>query len=375
MRIAVPKEIRNGETRVAVTPDIVKKYKYMGIEVRVQSGAGEASGFSDKDYREAGADIKPTAEDTYKKAAAIFKIWAPEPSEEPYLAPGQAIFANFQALTNRGRIETFAHLGLTCFALELMPRISRAQSMDILSSQSNLAGYKAVIEAVSHLSSAVPMMMTAAGTVAPAKALILGAGVAGLQAIATAKRLGAIVYASDVRPQVKEQVESLGGKFLEVKSDENFETAGGYAKETSADYKQKQQEAVARQLTQTNFAVTTALIPGLPAPRLITKAMLSEMPAGSVIIDMASSTGGNVEGTEDDKTVIVNGVTIIGNSNLAAALPASASPLFAKNIFNFIETMYDKENKKLNYNFEDELIKGTCLCFDGKIVHPSFLGV
>ncbi len=170
-------------------------------------------------------------------------------------------------------------------------------------------------------------------------------------------------------------MESLGGKFLEVKSDENFETAGGYAKETSADYKQKQQEAVARQLTQTNFAVTTALIPGLPAPRLITKAMLSEMPAGSVIIDMASSTGGNVEGTEDDKTVIVNGVTIIGNSNLAAALPASASPLFAKNIFNFIETMYDKENKKLSYNFEDELIKGTCLCFDGKIVHPSFLGV
>ena len=286
MRIAIPKEIKNGETRVAATPDIVKKYKYMGIDINIQSGAGEASGFNDENYREAGAEIKATAEETYKKAAAVLKVWAPEPSEENYLAPGTAIFANFQALTNRGRIETFAHLGLTCFALELMPRISRAQSMDILSSQSNLAGYKAVIEAVSHLPSAVPMMMTAAGTIAPAKALILGAGVAGLQAIATAKRLGAVVYASDVRPQVKEQVESLGGKFLEVKSDENFETAGGYAKETSADYRQKQQEAVARQLTQTNFAVTTALIPGLPAPRLITKAMLSGMPTDSVVIDI-----------------------------------------------------------------------------------------
>jgi len=375
MRIAVPKEIRAGETRVAVTPDIVRKYKYMGIDVNIQSGAGEASGYSDKDYVEAGADIKKTAEDTCKKAAAILKIWAPEATEESYIPKGTAVFANFQALNNRGRIETFAHLGLTCFAMELMPRISRAQSMDILSSQSNLAGYKAVIEAVSHLSSAIPMMMTAAGTVAPAKALILGAGVAGLQAIATAKRLGAVVYASDVRPQVKEQVESLGGKFLEVKSDESFETSGGYAKETSADYKQKQQEAVAEQLTKTNFAVTTALIPGLPAPRLITKAMLSGMPAGAVVIDMAASTGGNVEGSEDNKTVVINGVTVIGNSNLAASLPASASPLFAKNIFNFIETMYDKENKKLNYNFDDELIKGTCLCYNGKIIHPSFLGV
>lgn len=219
---------------------------------------------------------------------------------------------------------------MTCFALELMPRISRAQSMDILSSQSNLAGYKAVIEAVDKLPSAVPMMMTAAGTIAPAKALILGAGVAGLQAIATAKRLGAVVFASDVRPQVKEQVESLGGRFVEVKSDENFETAGGYARETSAEYKQKQQEAVAEQLAKTNFAVTTALIPGLPAPRLITKAMLSAMPAGAVVVDMASSAGGNVEGSEDGKTVVINGVTVIGNSNLAASLPASASPLYAK---------------------------------------------
>ena len=342
MLIAVPKEIKPGETRVAATPDIVQKYKFMGLDVQVQSGAGEASGFSDRDYLNAGAEIKKNAADTYKKADIILKIWAPEAEEDGFLKAGTAVFANFQALTHRGRIETFAHLGLTCFALELMPRISRAQSMDILSSQSNLAGYKAVIEAVDKLSSAVPMMMTAAGTIAPAKALILGAGVAGLQAIATAKRLGAMVFASDVRPQVKEQVESLGGRFVEVKSDENFETAGGYA--------------------------------GLPAPRLITKAMLSAMPAGAVVVDMASSAGGNVEGSEDGKTIVINGVTVIGNSNLAASLPASASPLYAKNILNFLDTMYNKEEKSLNYNFEDELIKGTCLCYNGKMIHPSFTG-
>lgn len=374
MLIAVPKEIKPGETRVAATPDIVQKYKFMGLDVQVQSGAGEASGFSDRDYLNAGAEIKKNAADSYKKADIILKIWAPEAEEDGFLKAGTAVFANFQALTHRGRIETFAHLGLTCFALELMPRISRAQSMDILSSQSNLAGYKAVIEAVCKLPSAVPMMMTAAGTIAPAKALILGAGVAGLQAIATAKRLGAVVFASDVRPQVKEQVESLGGRFVEVKSDENFETAGGYARETSAEYKQKQQEAVAEQLAKTNFAVTTALIPGLPAPRLITKAMLSAMPAGAVVVDMASSAGGNVEGSEDGKTVVINGVTVIGNSNLAASLPASASPLYAKNILNFLDTMYNKEEKSLNYNFEDELIKGTCLCYNGKMIHPSFTG-
>ncbi len=375
MLIAVPKEIKSGETRVAVTPNIVKKYKLMGIDVNVQSNAGEASGFSDKDYTDAGAVIKKSAADTCKEAAAVLKIWAPEPKEEKYLPKGCAVFANFQALSNHERIKDFAKLGLTCFALDLMPRISRAQSMDILSSQSNLAGYQAVITAVNHLTSAVPMMMTAAGTIAPAKALILGAGVAGLQAIATAKRLGAVVYASDVRPQVKEQVESLGAKFVEVQSDENFETSGGYAKETSAAYNQQQQEAIAEQLTKTNFAITTAQIPGAPAPRLITAEMLAAMPAGAVVIDMASSSGGNVEDSEDNKSKIINGVTVIGNSNLAAALPASASPLFAKNIFNFIETMYSAADKKLNYNFEDELIKGTCLCYEGKIIHPSFLGV
>ena len=374
MIISIPRERRNGETRVAATPETVRRYVSLGFAVRVEQNAGRLSGFPDETYRQAGAEIVADTAALWKGAGLILKIWAPQPEEDAYLFPGQTIVANFQALDNRERAAVFAARRTTCFALELIPRISRAQSMDILSSQSNLAGYKAVIEAVDKLPSAVPMMMTAAGTIAPAKALILGAGVAGLQAIATAKRLGAVVFASDVRPQVKEQVESLGGRFVEVKSDENFETAGGYARETSAEYKQKQQEAVAEQLAKTNFAVTTALIPGLPAPRLITKAMLSAMPAGAVVVDMASSAGGNVEGSEDGKTVVINGVTIIGNSNLAASLPASASPLYAKNILNFLDTMYNKEEKSLNYNFEDELIKGTCLCYNGKMIHPSFTG-
>lgn len=374
MLIAVPKEIKNGETRVAVSPEIVKKYKAMGLDVHIESSAGEASGFSDNDYRNAGAGIKKNAAETYHNADIVCKIWAPEPAEDKYLTKQMNIFANFSALTNQERIRQLSQIGLTAFGLELMPRISRAQSMDILSSQSNLAGYAAVLQAVNALSQAVPMMMTAAGTVAPAKALILGAGVAGLQAIATAKRLGAMVYASDVRPQVKEQVESLGGKFVEVKSDESFETSGGYAKETSEEYKKKQQEAVADQLTRTNFAVTTALIPGRPAPRLISKEMLLKMPAGAVVVDMASASGGNVEGSVDGQTVKINGVTVIGNSNLAAAFPASASPLFAKNIYNFLSILYNAETKSFNYNFEDELIKGTCLCHQGKVIHPQLQG-
>lgn len=374
MLIAVPKEIKSGETRVAVSPEIVKKYKAMGLDVHIESSAGEASGFSDNDYRNAGAGIKKNAAETYHNADIICKIWAPEPAEDKYLTKQMNIFANFSALTDQERIRQLSQIGLTAFGLELMPRISRAQSMDILSSQSNLAGYAAVLQAVNALSQAVPMMMTAAGTVAPAKALILGAGVAGLQAIATAKRLGAMVYASDVRPQVKEQVESLGGKFVEVKSDESFETSGGYAKETSEEYKKKQQEAVADQLTRTNFAVTTALIPGRPAPRLISKEMLLKMPAGAVVVDMASASGGNVEGSVDGQTVKINGVTVIGNSNLAAALPASASPLFAKNIYNFLSILYNAETKSFNYNFEDELIKGTCLCHQGKVIHPQLQG-
>ena len=374
MLIAIPKETREGETRVAATPDIIKKYIQLGFDVQVQTSAGLDSGFSDKDYQNAGAQITPNQASTYKGAQIILKIWAPDHKELSSIEDKSFIFANFQAYDRKTEIPAFASKGITCFALDLMPRISRAQSMDILSSQSNLAGYKAVLEALNYLPSAAPMMMTAAGTIAPAKALILGAGVAGLQAIATAKRLGAVVYASDVRPQVKEQVESLGAKFLDIKTDESFETSGGYAKETSKDYQAKQHLTVAEQLTKTNFAITTALIPGRPAPLLITKEMLQNMPSGSVIVDMATSHGGNVEGSQDNAVQIINDVIVIGNSNLAAKLPASASPLFAKNIFNFIETFYDKAEKILKPDFNDQLIKSTCLCHDKKVIHPAFIG-
>lgn len=365
MIISCPLELAPRETRVAITPETAKKFTSWGFAVNIEKNAGQKAGFSDQDYLAAGAQI---VENAYQNSDIILKIWAPLPQEDKLLSSGQTVIANFQALTQPERIKEFAQLGVTCFALDLMPRISRAQSMDILSSQSNLAGYKAVIEAVNQLNKAVPMMMTAAGTITPAKVLILGAGVAGLQAIATAKRLGAQTFASDVRPQVKEQVESLGGKFLEVKSDENFETSGGYAKETSEEYKRLQQEAVAAQLAKSDIAITTALIPGKKAPLLINKEMLKNMPAGAVVIDMASAFGGNVEGSQDGQTIEINGVKIIGNSNLAAALPYSASSLFAKNIYNFLNPMYHSDTHSIIFNFEDELIKGTCICKDGKVL-------
>lgn len=270
------------------------------------------------------------------------------PDEDRLLKPGQTIIANFQALAHPARVAELAKQGLTCFALDMLPRISRAQSMDILSSQSNLAGYKAVINAVNLLPRAIPLMMTAAGTVSPAKVLVLGAGVAGLQAIATAKRLGAQVFASDVRPQVKEQVESLGARFLEVKTSETFETSGGYAQETSPEYRRQQQLAVAEQLAKTDIAVTTALIPGKKAPVLITRGMIEHMPRGSVIIDMAAANGGNVEGSIDNQTVNVNGVTIVGNSNLASELPVSASHLFAQIFITFWRRCTKKKPNRLS---------------------------
>lgn len=365
MIITCPKEITAHETRVAITPETAAKYIGWGYQVHIEKNAGKASGFKDADYQKVGAKIVDNA---YEGASIILKIWAPLQEEEKFLHAEQIIIANFQALSQKERIKAWAEKGLTCFALDLMPRISRAQSMDILSSQSNLAGYKAVIEAINQLGKAVPLMMTAAGTIAPAKVLILGAGVAGLQAIATAKRLGAMVFASDVRPQVKEQVESLGGKFLEVKTDEVFETSGGYAKETSEDYKQKQQQAVAEQLTKTDIAITTALIPGRPAPRLITKEMLAAMPEGSIVIDMAAASGGNVEGSIENETIEFCGTKIIGASNLAIGVPHSASALFAKNIYNFLSPMYKSEAKEIKFNFDDELINGTCICKNGQVL-------
>lgn len=368
MLIAIPRELTPGETRVAIVPAVVKKYRAWGLPVRVESGAGLKAGFSDEDYREADAEIISGAASLYKNADIILKIWAPLPEEDSLLSKGSAVIANFQALGSPERVKKLAGLGLTCFALDLLPRISRAQSMDILSSQSNLAGYKAVIEAVNHYHSAVPLMMTAAGTVTPARVLILGAGVAGLQAIATAKRLGAQVYASDVRPAVKEQVESLGAKFVEVNAEAGFETSGAYASETSDEYKKAQELAVAEQLTKTDIAITTALIPGRPAPKLIKRCMLDRMPRGAVIIDMASAFGGNIDGSVDRSTVEIDGVKIIGNSNLAAGVPHSASLLFANNLYNFLAPNYHSQTHTFAFNYEDELVKAVCIARGGKVL-------
>ncbi|MDY4842130.1 MAG: Re/Si-specific NAD(P)(+) transhydrogenase subunit alpha [Alphaproteobacteria bacterium] len=367
MIIALPKETTPHEKRVALTPEIVSRLIAWGYQVRVEKNAGTAAGFSDKDYHSAGAEIASDAAKTYAGANIVCKIWAPLPTEDKYLKKGMTVIANFQTLDNTKRTDKFAALGLTCFALEMIPRISRAQSMDILSSQSNLAGYKAVIEAVNRLDKAVPMLMTAAGTIPPAKVLILGAGVAGLQAVATAKRLGAQVYASDVRPQVKEQVESLGGRFLEIPNDENAENAGGYAKETSENYRKKQKLAVSEQLPKTDILITTALVPGKAAPRLIDKEMLALMPSGSIAIDMAASAGGNIEGSAEGKETEISGVRILGASNLASELPNTASRLFANNIYNFLNAMYDSRQHKIVFRFEDELVNKTCICKDGEI--------
>lgn len=368
MIIAIPVEMTADETRVAATPETVKKYVDWGFKVQVQRQAGLAAGFNDEEYQQAGARITASAAETYELANYILKIWAPLPEEDQYLKPGQIIIANFQTLAHPARIEDFARLGVTCFALDMLPRISRAQSMDILSSQSNLAGYKAVIDAVNRLPRATPLMMTSAGTVSPARVLVLGAGVAGLQAIATAKRLGAQVYASDVRPQVKEQVESLGARFLEVKSAETLETESGYAKETSEEYRKQQLLAVAEQLLKTDIAITTALVPGKKAPQLITRCMVENMPRGAVVIDMASAAGGNVEGSVNNQTVSVNGVTVIGNSNLAAGVPYSASLLYSKNIYNFVAAFYQNENHSIVFNYEDELVSKTCVAKNGEVL-------
>ncbi len=368
MIISIPKENSLGETRTAASPETVKKYADMGMTVRIESGAGEASGFSDRDFTEAGAEIVSDTAAVYQGADIILKVRAPEKSEDHFLQKGQVLIAHCQAKAAPERIREMSKRGITCFALDLMPRISRAQNMDILSSQSSLSGYAAVLEAVNRLNKAVPLMMTAAGTIPPARFLVLGAGVAGLQAIATAKRLGAQVYASDVRPQVKEQVESLGGKFLEVGEDESFETDGGYAKETSASYQKKQAELIADRLAQTDILITTALIPGKKAPRLVNKKMLKNMPAGGIVIDMAAESGGNVEGTKDKEIVQFEGITLIGDSMPATKIPASASASFAKNIYNFLFAMYHAESKKIVFDFDDELVKGVCVIKEGDVL-------
>jgi NAD(P) transhydrogenase subunit alpha len=371
MRIAIAAEADPTEPRVAGTPETVKKLKALGAEVAVARGAGLASGILDADYEAAGATV---SDNVTKDADVVLKVRRPDPSELAAYKKGALVIAIMDPYGNEAALKQMADAGVTAFAMELMPRITRAQSMDVLSSQANLAGYRAVIDAAGEYGRALPMMMTAAGTVPAAKVFIMGVGVAGLQAIATARRLGAIVTATDVRPATKEQVESLGAKFLAVEDEEfkNAQTAGGYAKEMSKEYQAKQAALVAEHIKKQDIVITTALIPGRPAPKLISAAMVASMRPGSVIIDLAVERGGNVEGAKAGEVAQVGSVKIVGHLNVAGRLPASASALYAKNLLTFLDTLIDRQEKKLAVNWDDEIVKGTLLTREGSIVHPNF---
>lgn len=377
MKIAIPKERREGERRVAASPDVVKKLVGFGFDVQVEKGAGDDAAITDADFKDAGATIAKDAATALKTADLVLKVQRPEAAEVKLFKKGAVLCAHLSALTETKDVDALAKAGVTAFAMELMPRISRAQSMDVLSSQSNLAGYKAVLDACNEYGSALPMMMTAAGTIAPAKVFIMGVGVAGLQAIATAKRLGAVVTATDVRPATREQVESLGGKFLTVdeEMERDAETAGGYAKEMPPEYFEKQKAVVAEHIKKQDIVVTTALIPGRKAPTLVTKDMVASMKPGSVLVDLAVEAGGNVEGSkEGDVVVTKGGQKIVGHRNVPSRLPKDASQLFAKNLLNFLTPHVDQDAKTINFNWEDETVSGTCVCKDGKVVHPRLTG-
>ena len=373
--IFVPKEIDAAETRVAASPDTVKRLSGLGFSVVVEKGAGAASRITDADYTTAGATIGKAADAA--KADVVLKVRRPGDAELKGYKAGAVVLATMDPYGNDAAVAAMAKAGISAFAMEFMPRITRAQSMDVLSSQANLAGYQAVIDAAAEYDRALPMMMTAAGTVPAAKVFIMGVGVAGLQAIATARRLGAVVTATDVRPAVKEQVQSLGAKFLAVE-DEEFkaaETAGGYAKEMSKEYQAKQAALTADHIAKQDIVVTTALIPGRPAPRLITAAMVASMKAGSVIVDLAVERGGNVEGAVAGKVVTTaNDVRIVGHLNVPGRVAASSSLLYARNLYAFLETMVDKDAKAVVVNPDDELVKATLLTHGGQVVHANFAG-
>jgi NAD(P) transhydrogenase subunit alpha len=374
MKIAVPAE--HDEPRVAATPETVKKFAGLGATVAVQSGAGLASRITDADYQAAGATIAPDAATTVLDADIVLKVRRPTESEVRAYKPGALVFATMDPYGHEAEIRAIADANVVAFAMELMPRITRAQSMDVLSSQANLAGYQAVVDAAAEYGRALPMMMTAAGTVPAAKVFVMGVGVAGLQAIATARRLGAVVTATDVRPATKEQVESLGAKFLAVEDDEfkNAQTAGGYAKPMSAEYQAKQAALTAEHIKKQDIVITTALIPGRPAPRLVTSAMVASMRPGSVLVDLAVERGGNVEGAKAGQVVEINGVKIVGYLNVPGRIAASASALYARNLYTFVETLIDKTTRQLAVKWDDELVKATDLTRDGKVVHPAFSG-
>lgn len=373
MKIAIAAERDKVEPRVAASPDTVKRFVALGCQVVVEAGAGKRSNMLDEDFKKAGATLVKSSAAALKGADVVLMVRRPEAADLKNIKKGAVVAALMDPYGDKAGIGKLAKAGISAFSMELMPRISRAQSMDVLSSQSNLAGYKSVIDAVASFGRAMPMMMTAAGTIAPARVFVMGAGVAGLQAIATARRLGAIVSATDVRRAAGEQVESLGATFVMVEDDddESGETAGGYAKEMSKDYQKRQAVLVAETIAKQDIVICTALIPGRPAPTLVTKAMVESMKPGSIIVDLAVERGGNCPLSKPDQVVVHKGVSIMGHLNVAGRLATDASHLYARNLYNFIELLIDKENGKLKIDWDDEIIVGTALTRDGKVIHDS----
>jgi NAD(P) transhydrogenase subunit alpha len=376
MKLAVTKERRAGEARVAATPETVRKLKALGLSVAVESGAGDGARIADADYVGVGAEVTSDVASLLKSAQIVLKVRAPDAQEIAEIPRGAILVGLLSPYTERETIAALAAQGVDAFAMEFLPRISRAQSMDVLSSQANLAGYKAVIDAAAHFGRAMPMMMTAAGTIAPARVFIMGVGVAGLQAIATARRLGAIVSATDVRPATKEQVESLGATFVAV-IDEEFrqaETAAGYAKEMSKDYQARQAALIAETIKKQDIVITTALIPGRRAPVLVTEDMVKSMKRGAIIVDLAVEQGGNCPLSRPDEIVEAHGVSIMGFTNLPARLAVDTSNLYARNLFNFVSLFVDKKTGALAVDWNDEIVSGAGLTRDGQIVHPALKG-
>jgi NAD(P) transhydrogenase subunit alpha len=376
LKLAVPRETSPGETRVAATPESVKKLKSLGLDVVVEAGAGQAAHIADADYAAAGATIAPDAKAALADADIVLKVRGPKGAEVQLLKKSAVVAALLAPHSDKDAIQALAAHVASAFAMEFLPRISRAQAMDVLSSQANLAGYKAVIDAAATFGRAMPMMMTAAGTIAPARVLVMGVGVAGLQAIATAKRLGAIVSATDVRPATKEQVESLGGTFVAVMDDEfkNAQTAGGYAKEMSKDYQAKQAALIAETIKKQDIIITTALIPGRKAPILVSEEMIKSMKPGSVIVDLAAEAGGNTPLTKPNEVTTAHGVTIMGYTNLPGRLAVDSSALYARNLFNFVSLVVDKKTGNLAIDWNDDIVKGALVTKDGEVVHPSLKG-
>lgn len=374
LKIAVLKETAEFEGRVAASPETVKKLTALGAAVTIDHNAGATASIPDDLFKAAGAKIAKSAEDALKSADIVLKVQGPTADEISHMKKGALLIALLAPYNNQDLIGDLANAGIDAFSMELVPRITRAQSMDVLSSQSNLAGYKAVLDACEYYGRAFPMMMTAAGTIPPAKVFVMGAGVAGLQAIATARRLGAVVSATDVRPAAKEQVNSLGASFVAVEDEEfkQAETSGGYAKEMSKDYQKKQAALVEEHIAKQDIVITTALIPGRPAPKLITESMVKSMKPGSVIVDLAVETGGNCEVSKSGEVVEKHGVKIIGHRNVPSRLATDSSMLYAKNLLNLLNLIIDKEKSDLAVNWDDEIIKGIALTRDGKIIHPNF---